>query len=93
MGGLMIFNAHPSLDWGKQSYSGTPSILVIDSKTDADGKLQGVTRVFGREFNTTGLLGVSRNANGEPIEVAKFARLAWHRQIHSRSPTLQASER
>ena len=70
MSGLMIFNAHPSLDWGKQSYSGAQSILVIDSKAGADGKPQGVTRVFGYEFNTTGLLGVSHNANGKPVEVA-----------------------
>ena len=70
MSGLMIFNAHPSLDWGKQSYSGKPSVLTIDSKTDANGQMQGVTRAFGREWDTTGLLGVSADVNGQPTDVA-----------------------
>ena len=48
MSGLMIFNAHPSLDWGKQSYSGKPSVLTIDAKAGANGEMQGVTREIGR---------------------------------------------
>ena len=70
MSGLMIFNAHPSLDWGKQSYSGNPSVMTIASKAGANGQLQGVTTVLGSEFNTTGLLGVSADANGRPTDVA-----------------------
>ncbi len=27
MSGLMIFNAHPALDWGKSPYSGRPSFF------------------------------------------------------------------
>ena len=70
MSGLMIFNAHPSLDWGKQSYSGKPSVLTIDSKTGTNGQMQGVTKALGREWDTTGVLGVSADANGKPTDVA-----------------------
>ena len=69
MSGLMIFNAHPSLDWGKSSYTGKPSLLQITSR-ETNGQLAGVTRVLGHEFNTTGLLGVSTNADGKPNDVA-----------------------
>ena len=61
MSGLMIFNAHPALDWGKSSYMGKPSLLTIGARSDGTGKLRGVTNVLGHEFTTTGLLGVSGN--------------------------------
>ena len=70
MSGLMIFNAHPSLDWGRQSYSGTPSFLAIGSRTGTDGKQIGFTRIFGHEFETTGWLGLSSGANGGQSAVA-----------------------
>ena len=66
----MIFNAHPSLDWGKHSYTGVPSFLTIESRQGSDGKLQGLTKVFGYEFNTTGWLGLSNDANGQARSVA-----------------------
>jgi thiosulfate reductase cytochrome b subunit len=70
MSGLMIFNAHPSLDWGKSSYTGRPSLLQISSRNAPDGQLVGFTRVLGHEFNTTGWLGASVNAEGQPNDVA-----------------------
>ena len=70
MSGLMIFNAHPSLDWGKSSYTGKPSLLQISSRDGGNGQLIGVTRVFGHEFTTTGLLGASKTAEGTPNDVA-----------------------
>jgi thiosulfate reductase cytochrome b subunit len=70
MSGLMIFNAHPSLDWGKSSYTGKPSLLEITSREAGNGQLIGITRVFGREFDTTGLLGASANAEGKPSDIA-----------------------
>ncbi len=70
MSGLMIFNAHPSLDWGKQSYSGRPSFFEIGSRSAADGRRIGFTRVFGHEFETTGVLGLSSNADGRRAAVA-----------------------
>ncbi len=70
MSGLMIFNAYPALDWGRQSYSGRPSFFEIGSRNTADGRQIGYTRVFGREFDTTGVLGLSSNANGAKAAVA-----------------------
>lgn len=64
MSGLQIFNAHPSLSWGKSSYTGKPPILEMSAEQDKDGKLIGITRVFGHAFHTTGLLGASANENG-----------------------------
>jgi hypothetical protein len=57
MSGLQIFNAYPVLHFGKSSYDGTPHALEIGVKEHAD-TLIGVTRVFGREFDTTGYLGL-----------------------------------
>jgi thiosulfate reductase cytochrome b subunit len=70
MSGLMIFNAHPSLDWGKSSYTGRPSFFEITSRTGSDGRPIGITRVFGLEFHTTGVLGVSSDAEGKLSAVA-----------------------
>mgnify|MGYP000029328399 CR=1 FL=1 len=62
MSGLQIFNAYPALHWGKSSYDGRPPILQIGARVDAQGRPIGVTRVFGREFDTTGVLGLSGGA-------------------------------
>ncbi len=70
MSGLMIFNAHPSLDWGKSSYTGNPSLLSIGARDDGKGRLQGVTTLLGHEFDTTGLLGASTGANGAQDNIA-----------------------
>jgi thiosulfate reductase cytochrome b subunit len=64
MSGLQIFNAHAELNWGKSTYDGTPPVLTISSRQDANGALIGYTRVFGHEFDTTGVLGVSKSADG-----------------------------
>ena len=68
MSGLNIFSAHPALYWGKSSYTGRPPILEIGSATDANDKVTGVTRVFGHEFVTTGVLGASRGSDGALID-------------------------
>jgi thiosulfate reductase cytochrome b subunit len=65
MSGLQIFNAHPALYWGKSSYTGAGSLLQMSAVQKADGQSVGVTRVFGREFDTTGLFGMSKNREGE----------------------------
>jgi len=65
MSGLSIFNAHPRLYWGKSSYTGAPPLLEIGAKEGGDLGATGVTRILGREFTTTGVLGVSRNAMDE----------------------------
>jgi thiosulfate reductase cytochrome b subunit len=58
MSGLQIFNAHPALNFGKSSYDGTPPVLEIGGRMKPNGEPQGVTRIFGAEFDTTGYLGV-----------------------------------
>ena len=66
MSGLHIFNAHSALYWGDSSYSGRAPLLQITTRDGTSGERVGVTRVFGREFETTGLLGLSKYPNGEP---------------------------
>ena len=67
MSGLQIFNAHPRLYWaGKSSYTGVAPVLEIGARQSDGAGMIGTTRVFGREFVTTGVLGVSKNANGQP---------------------------
>ena len=62
MSGLCIFNAHPALYWGQSSYSAPPRWLEIGARDGANGQPFGYTRLFGHEFNTTGVLGVSYGA-------------------------------
>jgi thiosulfate reductase cytochrome b subunit len=57
--GLQIFNAHPALYWGQESGFDYNNALLALSGRETDGGLQGVTWILGREFDTTGLLGVS----------------------------------
>jgi thiosulfate reductase cytochrome b subunit len=59
MSGLQIFNAHPALYVGDSSYSGRPAWLEIGAREDARGQASGYTRLFGHEFTTTGVLGLS----------------------------------
>ena len=66
MSGLNIFDAHSALYWGKSSYSRRPALLEIGAVDKGDGGVAGVTRIFGREFDTTGVLGVSRGPEGRP---------------------------
>ena len=55
--GLNIFNAHPALYWGQDSHFTSPW-LSIGAKDTPAGPV-GVTRLAGREWETTGVLGVS----------------------------------
>jgi thiosulfate reductase cytochrome b subunit len=59
MSGLQIFNAHPALYWGESSYGGRAPWLVIGAREDPQGNPIGYTRIAGREFTTTGVLGLS----------------------------------
>ncbi len=66
--GLQIFNAHPALYWGKSSYTGRPPIVHMGARLDEQGKPVGVTRMFGHEFNTTGVLGLSSGMDGRSVQ-------------------------
>jgi len=68
MSGFQIFNAHPSLNWGKSSYNGRPPLLQMRAVENDDGTLVGITDIFGAPFHTTGLFGASRDADGEFAE-------------------------
>ena len=86
MSGLMIFNAHPALDWGKSSYTGRPPVLEITSRNNGKGKQIGITQVLGYEFETTGVLGISTGVDGQSSQVA----FPWWITIPSRYSLGQA---
>ena len=56
--GLNIFNAHPSLYWGNDSYTVAPW-LSLSGRNTPNGPV-GITRFAGHDFDTTGVLGVSK---------------------------------
>jgi thiosulfate reductase cytochrome b subunit len=69
--GLRLFNYHPALYWGNYGYRGVPPFLAIAALEDIDtDEPVGVTTVMGHNFITTGVLGVSYDAGGEPVSVA-----------------------
>jgi thiosulfate reductase cytochrome b subunit len=63
MSGLQIFNAHPALYWGERSDRDRPIFSIKPVMAD-DGQVKGMTTFFGHSFETTGLLGVSKDSNG-----------------------------
>jgi thiosulfate reductase cytochrome b subunit len=64
MSGLSIFNAHPALYWGSSSYSGASPVLEMRAVDRGELGYKGVTRVLGHEYDTTGVLGLSKQADG-----------------------------
>lgn len=68
LSGLNIFSSHPALYWGKSSYTGRGPVFQIGAREDDAGNPVGVTRVFGHDFVTTGVLGAGRGADGELTE-------------------------
>lgn len=58
MSGLQIFNAHPALYWGNRS-DRNEALLSIRPMRMENGEIKGITTVFGRAFDTTGVLGYS----------------------------------
>lgn len=69
--GLRLFNYHPALYWGNDGHSGMPAVLSIDAlMDDVTGAPVGVTTLLGHSFPTTGVLGISYDGDGEPVEAA-----------------------
>ncbi|MGH1573027.1 cytochrome b/b6 domain-containing protein [Methylobacterium sp. P31] len=64
MSGLQIFNAHPALYWGAVSTFDDPA-LANTSEQARDGRSRGVVMVGTHSFDTTGLLGLSREGGTE----------------------------
>src|SRR5271166_453219 len=64
MSGLQIFNARPALSWGQATDFDHP-FLSFSAKQDDNGDVTGgVTTLFGRSFDTTGLFGASGGSDG-----------------------------
>jgi thiosulfate reductase cytochrome b subunit len=64
MSGLQIFNARPALSWG-QATQFTHPFFGFSARENDDGSVTGVTTLFGRSFDTTGLFGASRGPDGD----------------------------
>lgn len=64
MSGLQIFNAHPALYWGDDSRDAT-RVMEITQQRVGD-QWHGITRIGGSAFDTTGVLGASREAGSGP---------------------------
>ena len=67
LSGLNIFSAHPALYWGKSSYTGSGPVFQIASRETDDDDVIGITRLFGREFVTTGVLGAGTAPDGDVV--------------------------
>ena len=65
--GLQIFNAHPALYWGVASNFDDPA-FATDAVRGPDGKARGITTIGDRQFDTTGVLGVSKRADGMRVK-------------------------
>lgn len=69
--GLNIFNAHPALYWGQYGADDDDAKrwLEIGSADAPDGKPYGFLRIGSLTVHTTGVLGVSNNAAGQPTAI------------------------
>ena len=67
LSGLNIFSAHPALYWGKSSYTGRGPVFEITAQESDDGVI-GLTRLLGREWVTTGVMGASAGPDGDVVE-------------------------
>ncbi|MEO9298188.1 cytochrome b/b6 domain-containing protein [Devosia alba] len=89
LSGLQIFNAHPALYIGQQSgFEFENAILEIGAFNTPDGP-RGRTTIFGQQFDTTGVLGMSGSAErpsfvGFPaaVTIPSFRDLGTGRVIH-----------
>ncbi len=68
--GLQIFMAHPALYWGQFGADADRPAFEIGAETSADGAQKGFVRLGSATFDTTGKLGLIRNADGEFTERA-----------------------
>ena len=65
LSGLTIFNAHPALYWGNISTFDKPA-LALKAVPGPNGQLRGTTQIGSIAWDTTGVLGVSKNMAGQP---------------------------
>ena len=69
LSGLQILCAHPAFYWGDASRFAHP-LAAVTQEIANDGSSRGVLTVAGHRFDTTGLLGVSKSADGSATERA-----------------------
>ena len=88
MSGLQIFNAHSTLYFGEKS-DPDRAVLSLDAVQREDGSYAGVTTIGSTSFDTTGVLGLSRDggeldARGFPswITLPSYRDLATGRRWH-----------
>ena len=62
--GLQIFNAHPTLYFGEKSEPDR-AVLSMRAVEQPDGSYRGITTIGSTQFDTTGVLGLSRDSSGE----------------------------
>lgn len=65
MSGLAIFNGWPALYWGIRTHFDHP-VLAMYALPGQSGQQTGMTDVLGHHFVTTGWLGLSSGADGQP---------------------------
>ena len=65
MSGMQIFNADPALTWGPKTNFDKPFFSLLARQNDNGDPTAGVTTILGHSFDTTGLLGASRDENGD----------------------------
>jgi thiosulfate reductase cytochrome b subunit len=89
LSGLQIFNAHPALYVGQQSGFGYDNAVLRLDAIDTPAGPRGRTTIFGRSFDTTGVLGVSGTAEqpqvlGFPpaLTIPSYRDLATGRVVH-----------
>ncbi len=83
--GLQIFNAFPSLHIGLESGFDYDNAIFAITSREVGGQVQGVTRILGGEFDTTGILGVSQGearAIPSALTIPSKTSLATGRVIH-----------
>ncbi len=68
--GLQIFLAHPALYWGQFGADADRPAFEIGAETSADGAQKGFVRLGSATFDTTGKVGLIRNADGDFAERA-----------------------
>ncbi len=68
--GLNIFNAHPSLYWGKYGANADTDRRWLEIGSTPGPQPHGFLRIGGLTVQTTGVLGRSTAANGQPQSIA-----------------------
>lgn len=89
LSGLQIFNAHPALYIGNESGFAYDNAVLRITAVDTPSGPEGRTRIFGYEFDTTGVLGVSGSeqepqSRGFPaaVTIPSYRDLATGRVVH-----------